>query len=69
MLEPVIIRPQYSELQAIPGLNHCQCRQHLWLTSDTRKHWEMGHFDRLVNPGDPDYPYKPWIGPEPIEAP
>lgn len=55
VLRPIMLRPPRRGV--LDAINHCSfCGQHLWTTRDTDRHWEMGHFDRLINPDDPDYP-------------
>jgi len=53
-----IIRPRWEELASRisssgAGVVGCSCGGSLWSMSELRDHWQMGHFDYVVNPAEP----------------
>jgi len=49
-----IIRPRWDELDFRgAGVVGCSCGDSLWTMAEVREHWQMGHFDRVVNPCEP----------------
>ena len=53
----IIIRPRWDEICYHGGgvLMCTGCLESLFSVSQAREHWQLGHFDRVINPGDEDY--------------
>ena len=51
-----IIRPRFEDIQvAGAGVYGCSCGACLWTVSELKEHWQLGHYDRIINPGDEGY--------------
>lgn len=50
-----MLRPDWYEFYSqIHGVVACACGSSLWDQQSTHAHWQMGHFDRPVEPRAPD---------------
>lgn len=48
-----ILRPRWDE---VPKANTvCTCGESLMELGALREHWQLGHFDRVINPGDDEW--------------
>lgn len=53
-LDYYIVRPRWDEIRNPgAGVVGCSCGESLWTVSELRDHWQMGHFDYVVNPAEP----------------
>jgi len=53
-----IVRPRWEDILGGirgAGVVGCSCGASLWTPSEVRDHWQQGHFDRVINPGDEGY--------------
>ena len=51
----MMYRPEWEDVAYPKGILTCSCGASLFTQAEVREHWQAGHFDKVINVGDPDY--------------